>query len=79
MKHASYALFFLLLCLAPKAPQAQNVLYSSFSDDDIYSINLATCETTLVASPNISEVTMDIWQMQNGLIYIMSSGSGYGE
>ncbi len=76
MKHASYALFFLLLCLAPKALQAQNVLYSTFSDDDIYSINLATCETTLVASPNISEVTMDIWQMQNGLIYIMSSGSG---
>jgi outer membrane protein assembly factor BamB len=31
---------------------------------------------TLVATPNISEVTMDIWQMQNGLIYIMSSGSG---
>lgn len=76
MKHAIYALFFLLLCLAPKALQAKNVLYSTFSDDDIYSINLATCETTLVATPNISEVTMDIWQMQNGLIYIMSSGSG---
>jgi len=79
MKVSFYACFFLLLCLTPKAQQAQNILYSSFFDADIYSVNLATCEMTLVASPNISEVTFDIWQMQTGLIYIISSattGSG---
>lgn len=75
MKQLIYSAFLLVLGLAPKVQQAQSVLYSSFYDSDIYSVNLATCEMTLVASPNISEVTFDIWQMPNGLIYIISSST----